>query len=61
VRSTSEGTASVSPGRGGDDKVEEKNGKEDQQKQGKVTPHRDPTHEVDPLKKRKVSPTKPTS
>jgi hypothetical protein len=30
LSSASEGTASVSPGRGGDDKVEETNGKEDQ-------------------------------
>jgi hypothetical protein len=44
---------SVSPDRGGDDKVEEINGKEVEQKQGEVTPPRD---ETDPLKKRKVSP-----
>jgi hypothetical protein len=48
----------TSPGRGGDDEVEEINGKEDEQKQGEVTLPRD---EVDPLKKRKVSPPKPSS
>jgi hypothetical protein len=58
LSSASEKTASVSPGRGGDDEVEEINGKEDEQKQGEVTPPRD---EVDPLKKRKVSPPKPSS
>jgi hypothetical protein len=58
LRSASEKTASVSPGRGGDDEVEEINGKEDEQKQGEVTPARD---EVDSLKKRKVSPLKPYS
>jgi hypothetical protein len=61
LSSTSEGTASVSPGRRGDDEVEETKGKEDQQKKGEVTPPRDPTDEADPLKKRKVSPMKPTS
>jgi hypothetical protein len=61
LSSTSEETTSVSPGRGGDDEVEEKNGKEDQQKQGQVTPPRDPAVEAYPLKKRKVSPMKPTS
>jgi hypothetical protein len=35
--------------------------KEDQNKQGEVTPPRDPVDEDDPLNKRKVSPTKPTS
>jgi hypothetical protein len=56
-------TASVSPGRGSDDEVdqEETNRKEDQHKQGKVTPPRDPVDEAYPLNKRKVSPTKPTS
>jgi hypothetical protein len=38
--------------------VEEINGKEDEKKKGEVTPPRD---EVDPLKKRKVSPKKPSS
>jgi hypothetical protein len=47
--------------RGGDDEVEETNGREDQQKQGEVTPPKDPVDEADPLKKRKVSPMKPTS
>jgi hypothetical protein len=61
LSSTSEGTASVSPGRGGDDKVEETNGKEDQQNQGEITSPRDPVDEADPLKKRKVSPMKLTS
>ena len=46
-------SASISPNRGGDDEVEELNGKGDEQKLGEVTPLRD---EVDPLKKRKVSP-----
>jgi hypothetical protein len=41
LSSASEKTASVSPGRGGDDEVEEINGKEDEQKQGEVTPPRD--------------------
>jgi hypothetical protein len=58
LRSASEKIASVSPDRGGDDEVEEINGKEDEQKQGEVTPPRD---EVDPLKKKKVSPPKPSS
>jgi hypothetical protein len=61
LSSASEETASVSPGRGGDDEVEETNGREDQQKQGEVTPPKDPVDEADPLKKRKVSPMKPTS
>jgi hypothetical protein len=63
LSSASDETASVSPGRGGDDEVdrEETNGKEDQQKQGEVTPPRDPVDEADPSKKRKVSPMKPTS
>jgi hypothetical protein len=61
LSSASEGIASVSPRRGGDDKVEETNGKEDQQKQGEVTPPRDPADKANPLKKRKVSPMKPTS
>jgi hypothetical protein len=49
-------TTSVSPDQGGDD--EEINGKGAEQKPGKVTPPRD---ETDPLKKRKVSPLKPSS
>jgi hypothetical protein len=50
--------ASVSLDRGGDEEVEEINGKEDEQKKGKVTLPRD---EDDPLKKRNVSPMKPSS
>jgi len=53
LSSASEKTASVSPGRGGDNKVEDINGKEDEKKQGEVTP---PRYEADPLNKRKVSP-----
>jgi hypothetical protein len=53
LSSASGKTSSVSPDRGGDDEVEELNGKGDEQKPGEVTPPRD---EVDPLKKRKVSP-----
>jgi hypothetical protein len=48
-------TASISPERGGGDEVEEMKDRE-AQKKGEVTPPRD---EVDPLKKRKVSPQKP--
>ena len=51
-------TASVSPDRGGDDEVEEIKGKESKQKQGEVTFPRD---EANHLKKRKVSPLKPSS
>jgi hypothetical protein len=58
LRSASEKTTSVSPSRGGDDEVEEINAKEDEQMQGEVTM---PRYEVDPLKKRKVSPPKPSS
>jgi hypothetical protein len=58
LSSASGKTASVSPDRGGDDEVEELNGKGAEQKPGEVTPPRD---EVDPLKKRKVSPLKPSS
>jgi hypothetical protein len=63
LSSASEETALVSLGQGGDDEVdqEETNEKEDQQKQGEVTSPRDPVDEADPLKKRKVSPMKPTS
>jgi hypothetical protein len=57
LSNASENIASVSLGRGGDDEVEEINGKEDEKKQGEVTP---PRYEVDPLKKRKVSPMKPS-
>jgi hypothetical protein len=58
LSSASENTSSMSHGQGGDDKVEEINGKEYEQKQGEVTP---PRYEVDPLKKRKFSPLKPSS
>jgi hypothetical protein len=63
LSSASEETPSISPSQGGDDEEyqEETNGKEDQQKKGKVTLPRDPNDEDDPLKKRKVSPMKPTS
>jgi hypothetical protein len=63
LSSASDETASESAGRGGDEKVdrEETNGKEYQQKQGKVTPPRDLVDETDPSKKRKVFPTKPAS
>jgi hypothetical protein len=49
-------TTSVSPDRGGEE--EKINGMGAEQKQGEVTPLRD---ETDPLKKRRVSPLKPSS
>jgi hypothetical protein len=57
-----EETASDSLGGGGDDEVnkEEDKGEEDKQKQGEVTPPRDPLDEAETSKKRKVYPTKPT-
>jgi hypothetical protein len=58
LSSASGKTASISPDRGGDDEVEELNGKGDEPNPGEVTPPRD---EVDPLNKRKVSPPKPSS
>jgi hypothetical protein len=58
LSSASEKIASVSPGRGCNDEIGEINGKEDEQKQGEVTPPRD---EADSLKKRKVSPMKTSS
>jgi hypothetical protein len=58
LSNASENTASVSPDRGGDEEVEEINGKEYEKKQGEVTPPRD---EAKPLKKRKLSPMKPSS
>jgi hypothetical protein len=63
LSSASEETTSESPEGGGNDEVykEENNGKEDKQKQGKVTPPRDPIDETDPSNKRKVSRTKTTS
>ena len=56
LSSASEKTASVSLDWGGEE--EELNGTGAEKKQGKVTPLRD---ETDPLKKRKVSPPKPSS
>jgi hypothetical protein len=63
MNNASEETASDTHGGGGDDEVdkEEEKGEEDKQKQGEVTPPRDPLDEVETSKKRKVSPTKPTS
>jgi hypothetical protein len=63
LNSASEDTASDSPGGGGGDEVdkEENKGEEDKQKQGEVTPPRDPIDEVETSKKRKVSPKKPSS
>jgi hypothetical protein len=58
LSSASGKTASISPERGGDDDIEEMKGKEVGQKKGEVTPPRD---KADPLKKRKVSPLKPSS
>jgi hypothetical protein len=58
LSSASGKSASVSPDRGGDDESEEINGIGVEQKQGEVTLSRD---ETDPLKKRKVSPLKPSS
>jgi hypothetical protein len=66
LSSTSEETASDSPGGGGSDEVdkeekEEKEKDEDKKEQGEVTLKRNPLYDADPLKKRKVSPKKPTS
>jgi hypothetical protein len=63
LSSASDATASESPRRGDNVKVdkEETNGKEDQKKQGKVTPPRDHVYEANPSNEIKVSPTKPTS
>jgi hypothetical protein len=58
LSNTSGKTASVSPDWWGDDEVEEVNEKEYEKKKGEVTPPRD---EAYPLKKRKVSPRKPSS
>jgi hypothetical protein len=58
LSSASGKTASISPEQGGDGDVEEMKDKEAEQKKGEVTPPRD---EVDPLKKRKVSPLKSSS
>jgi hypothetical protein len=56
VSNTSAKTTSISPEQGGDGG--EIDGTEVEQNKGKVTPPRD---EEDPLKKRKVSPLKPSS
>jgi hypothetical protein len=58
LSSASGKTASTSPELGGDGDVEEMKDIEAEQNKGKVTPPRD---EADPLKKRKVSPLKPSS
>jgi hypothetical protein len=59
INNASVKTASDSPG---DDEVsQDKEGEEDKQKQGEVTPPRDPIDEAETSKKRKVSPTKPSS
>jgi hypothetical protein len=58
LSSASGKTASVSPGREGDDEVEKLNGKGAEHNPSEVTPPRD---EVDPLNKRKDSPPKPYS
>jgi hypothetical protein len=50
-------TASISLDQGGDDELEKINGKGVEHKQGEVTTPRDETY---PLKKRKVSPPKPS-
>ena len=55
VKITSAKTSSISPKQGGDG--EELDGSEVEQKKGEVRP---PTDEEDPLKKRKVSPLKPS-
>jgi hypothetical protein len=57
LSSASGKTASVSLDQGGDEEEEEINGIGSKQKQGEVTSSRD---ETDPLKKRKVSPLKPS-
>jgi hypothetical protein len=63
LSSASDETSSESLGRGYDDEVdkEETNGKEDQQKKGKVTLPGDPIDEANPSKKIIFSPMKPTS
>jgi hypothetical protein len=58
LRSALGNTTSISLDRGGDDEVEELNGKGAEQNPSEVTPPRD---EVDPLNKRNVSPLKPYS
>jgi hypothetical protein len=66
LSSASQENPSDSPGGGGGDEVdkeekEEKEGEEYKQEQGEVTPPQNPLDDIDPLKKRKVSPMKPTS
>jgi hypothetical protein len=63
LSNASEENDSESHGGEGDDEVdkEEKNGKEYQQNQGKVTPPQNPPDDAESSHKRKVSPTKPTS
>jgi hypothetical protein len=63
LKSASKDTALDSPGGGGGDEVdkEEDKGEEDKKKEGQVTLPRDPLDEVETSKKRKFSPTKPTS
>jgi hypothetical protein len=58
LSSASGKTASTSLEQGGDGNVKEMKDREDEQNKGEVTPPRD---EVEPLKKRKVSPPKPSS
>jgi len=57
LSSASRNISSVSPNQGGDDEVEELNRKGVEQKPEEVTP---PIDDFDPLKKRKVSPLKPS-
>jgi hypothetical protein len=63
LNNTSEETASDSLRQGGGDKVdkEENEGKEGKQKKGEVTLLKDPLTEAETSKKRKGSPTKPSS
>jgi heme-binding NEAT domain protein len=56
IHNTSTKTASLSPTKGGDD--EELGGTKVEQSKGEVTPPRD---EVDPSKKRKITPPRPSS
>jgi hypothetical protein len=63
IHSTSKETTLDSPSGGGDNEVEkeEKEGEEDKNKRGEITPHRNPLEEEETSNKRKVSPTKTTS
>jgi hypothetical protein len=60
--SVSEETVSDSPRGGGGDEEdkEEKEGEEYKKNQGEVTPPQNPPDDIEPSKKRKVLPTKPT-